>query len=296
MSPARVSVIVPVYNGERFLAETLDSLLLQDYPALEIVVIDDGSEDGSPRIIDSYREEHPGRIVAERQENAGQAAAVNRGVEICSGEYVSYLSADDLLLPGAIEALAAALEGEPAAVAAHGPNEMTDAEGHTTDIYDPGRFTLERCLRIGEPLIAAAPLIRRSAWERAGGWGTDLRLTVDYEFWLRLGLLGPTVWVEHLTARYRVHPDSITQSETRGARERIEALDRFFARDDLPREIRALEDEAYAVAFIAVGRILGGGSGGGRFEVIDRATPIHTLRGRLGAEFDAALRDAAPSG
>ena len=92
MSALTVSCIVPVYNGEEFLAEALDSIIAQSEPPFEIIVVDDGSTDGTPEVTRRYGE----RIRYQRQENAGPAAARNAGLEIANGELIAFLDADDL--------------------------------------------------------------------------------------------------------------------------------------------------------------------------------------------------------
>ena len=94
MSSPLVSVVVPVYNGEAFLRETLDSVFAQDYDPIEVIVVDDGSTDGSARIAQSYSE-----VRYHWQENAGPAAARNRGIEVAQGEFVAFVDSDDIILP-----------------------------------------------------------------------------------------------------------------------------------------------------------------------------------------------------
>jgi glycosyltransferase involved in cell wall biosynthesis len=109
MSALRVSCIVPVYNGERFLAEALDSILAQTHRPFEIIVIDDGSTDGTPEVIAGYA----GRVRYQRQENAGVAAARNAGLELASGELIAILDADDLWHPEKLARQSARFEARP---------------------------------------------------------------------------------------------------------------------------------------------------------------------------------------
>src|SRR5882724_6628365 len=93
--PNLVSIVIPCFNAERFLTETLESAFLQTYPHTEIIVIDDGSTDGTARIIRSYAT----RLIAEFGPNRGASAARNRGTALARGEFLQYLDADDLLPP-----------------------------------------------------------------------------------------------------------------------------------------------------------------------------------------------------
>mgnify|MGYP001792971458 CR=1 FL=1 len=98
-----VSVVIPCYNAARFLAETIDSVLEQTSPAFELIVIDDGSTDGTAEIIDRYGRRLGGQLIFESGPNRGVSAARNRGTELASGRYLQYLDADDLLRPDALQ-------------------------------------------------------------------------------------------------------------------------------------------------------------------------------------------------
>lgn len=95
MSALRVSCVVPVFNGDRFLAETLDSIIAQSQPPFEIIVVDDGSIDDTPDVVARYRE----RVRYQRQENAGPGAARNAGLHLANGDLIGFLDADDLWHP-----------------------------------------------------------------------------------------------------------------------------------------------------------------------------------------------------
>lgn len=101
----RVSVIVPIYNAEKYLRRSLDSLIGQTLPGVQIVAVDDGSTDGSSAILEEYVRNYPDRFVTMRQENAGQAVARNRAIPLCQGEYTGFMDADDYAKPDMFEKL-----------------------------------------------------------------------------------------------------------------------------------------------------------------------------------------------
>lgn len=103
MNQPKVSVIVPVYNTEKYLVKCLDSLVNQTLQEIEIIVIDDGSTDSSPQIIKAYSEKYPEKFVCVTQKNSGQAVARNQGVEMCIGEYIGFLDSDDEATPKMFE-------------------------------------------------------------------------------------------------------------------------------------------------------------------------------------------------
>ncbi len=128
-----VSAVVTAYNYERYLGDALDSALAQDYPAdrLEIIVVDDGSTDGTPDLARRYAAEHPGRIRYIRQDNSGLAAATTRGLQEARGELITLLDADDAWVTSRTRLLVDALERNPGAGLVYGDMEVIDGDGRT---------------------------------------------------------------------------------------------------------------------------------------------------------------------
>lgn len=114
----RVSVVVPVYNTAAYLRACLDSILAQSVPPFEVILVDDGSSDGSGQICDEYARRHPERVRVIHQPNRGTAAARNRGLEACRGEYLSFIDSDDYLEPEMYERLLELIEAHGADMAA----------------------------------------------------------------------------------------------------------------------------------------------------------------------------------
>jgi glycosyltransferase involved in cell wall biosynthesis len=203
-----VSVVIPCYNAERFLAETLDSAFAQTYPHTEIIVIDDGSTDGTAGLIRSYGH----RLNVKFGANRGASAARNLGTALACGEFIQYLDADDLLLADAIERRVSALQATAAEVAYSDWEKLIEIA--------PGAFEIgERIARCIEdldvnPNIAqlrfwappAALTYRRSIVEKIGGWKDWLPIIQDARFLQDAGLVGGRfVHVPYVGARYRVH-------------------------------------------------------------------------------------------
>lgn len=204
----RVSLVTPVYNQAEYLGATIESVLAQDHPDLEYLVIDDGSSDDSLALARRYEAAHPGRLRVLTQANAGQAATLNRGWSLASGALLGYLSSDDCLNPGAITRLVQALETRPDAVVAYPDFELIDAAGIVlravqAEDFDAYRLQVELVCQPGP-----GALFRRSVFEREGGWRPGLRQTPDFEFWLRVSGHGPFLRVPQLLAQYRIHEES----------------------------------------------------------------------------------------
>jgi len=183
-----VSVIIPCHNAARFLGETIESVLAQSFPAFELIVIDDGSTDGTADVIDHYRR-LDGRLTCDSGPNRGVSAARNRGTELASGKYVQYLDADDLLRPHALRAKFEALESSGADIAYTDWQKLIESP---TGGFAPGEIHSRKCDEVQPALeIAifldfwsppAALLYRREIVDRVGGWNTSLPIVQDGRF------------------------------------------------------------------------------------------------------------------
>jgi len=199
-----VSIVTPAYNQAEYLAHTLDSMVAQDYPNIEYLVLDDGSTDSTPEVLRRY----DGRVQWERQPNMGQSRTLNKGWARSRGEYIGYLSSDDLLLPNAVSTLVKALEENPQVVVAYCDFDLIDNEGKRVGLAQSPEFDHDRML---EQLICPpgpGALFRRSVFEKVGGWNEQLRKIPDFEFWLRAARLGPFMRIPQVLAQYRVHEES----------------------------------------------------------------------------------------
>jgi len=199
-----VSIVTPTYNQAQYLAQTLDSMLAQDYPAIEYLVLDDGSTDDTPAVLQRYN----GRVHWERQANMGQSRTLNKGWAQSRGEYIGYLSSDDLLLPHALSTLVATLEANPQASVAYCDFDLIDANSVKVGVATSPDFDHSRML---EQLICPpgpGALFRRTVFDQTGGWNPQLRKIPDFEFWLRAARLGPFIRIPQVLAQYRVHEES----------------------------------------------------------------------------------------
>jgi glycosyltransferase involved in cell wall biosynthesis len=265
---------VPVYNrAGPLLAEALESLLSQDYPNLEILAIDDGSADATPRELAEYAERHPARFRWAQQDNQGQAATLNRGFAMAEGTLLGYLSSDDVLLPGAISRFVNELRTNTDAVLAYPCYRVIDESGELLDTMTPPEYSRVESVRLQDTIVGPGALFRASALSRAGPLRTDLRYLWDSELWLRLSRVGRFVRVEEPLACWRRHGGALTLAE-RGremADERLRILDRLFAEESDP-ELEAVRDQAYRNAYVLAATVVAPGFNGAgeRYFVVDR--------------------------
>jgi len=204
LTPPLVSIVTPTYNQGEFLAATIDSMLAQDYPNIEYLVLDDGSTDNTPNVLKQYS----GRVPWERQANMGQSRTLNKAWAQARGEYLGYLSSDDLLLPHAISTLVRTLQARPDAVVAYCDFDLIDGNGHLSGKVQTPDYDYRRMVE--ELICPPGPgaLFRRSLFDKIGGWNEHLRKIPDFEYWLRAGRVGPFVRVPEVLAQYRVHEES----------------------------------------------------------------------------------------
>jgi glycosyltransferase involved in cell wall biosynthesis len=204
-----VSIIIPCYNAQKHLVETLESAFVQTYPRTEIVVVDDGSTDGTAELIRSYGQ----RVIAEFGPNRGASAARNRGTALAGGAFIQYLDADDLLTPDAIERRVAALERAGADVAYSDWERLVEVERDVFAVQDRiGRRIEDVHADIEIALIThfwappAALTFRRTLVDRIGGWKEWLPIIQDARFLQDAGLFGGKfAYAPGIGARYRVH-------------------------------------------------------------------------------------------
>lgn len=190
MSKTLVSVLIPCFNAETFVGAALESVLAQSYAPIEIIVVDDGSTDGSAGVLDQFRARG---VTVITQPNAGQCAAANEALSAANGTYIKFFDADDLLDPEMIERQLRALDGRSDAVALgewarfyHAPDEavFTSLPMYRTD--NPVEWLTSEFLT-GEPMMQCAMfLIPRAVLDRTGGWDERLSLINDFEFFARV--------------------------------------------------------------------------------------------------------------
>lgn len=195
-----ISVVIPVYNGARFLADTVACVRSQQVP-VEIIAVDDGSTDSTADVAAGLG------IVCIRQENAGPAAARNRGIGEASGEYIAFLDVDDMWTPGALSALCAALRQNPHADVAHGCMQWAQVDSGTWNTIDAPRKSTQ----------VGSMLFRRSVFSKVGLFNETLRFSEDTDWYMRATDSGVQITaIRDVVLLYRLHEYSATHGRTAG--------------------------------------------------------------------------------
>jgi glycosyltransferase involved in cell wall biosynthesis len=206
-----ISIVIPTYNHENFVVETLTSVFAQTYAHYEVIVINDGSPDDTASKLEPYTAS--GRIKYMEQANAGQGAARNRGIHEARGDFIAFLDDDDLWPSDKLEWQAAEMLNHPEAVLVYG---FAETFGHSSNCHYPKTkgpcgWVQKDFLQFNWVLSPGQALIRTSALRAAGGfdptvWGAD-----DWDLWIRLAATGPFLYVSRPALYYRQHPKNASK-------------------------------------------------------------------------------------
>jgi glycosyltransferase involved in cell wall biosynthesis len=217
-APDLVSVVVPCHNAEPYVAETLESILAQTHPAVETIVVDDASTDGSWDVVRRFADRYPEQVRALRLEaNRGGGYARNRGAELAGGGYLMFLDADDFIAPDALGTLVSAVRDVPGAIAAGDSCKVQRNEagewvrgGRDARLPpDDTEGTLRGWLDGSVWVPTCALLWRRDAYEATGGWDESLARNQDGDIAMRALVGGaPMVVTPKMVGFYRMHGDA----------------------------------------------------------------------------------------
>jgi glycosyltransferase involved in cell wall biosynthesis len=248
-----VSVVIPVYNGERYLAECLDSVFSQTWPSIETIVVDDGSTDRSVEIASK-----DSRVRLIRQSNRDVSAARNAGIQAAKGEFIALFDYDDLWLPEKIEKQMECFDRNPDAALVFTDIVKFDDEGRTRHAKDRHRWAVRlngprafASLARKNPILPSAVMARRESLSRAGLFDERFRTCGDYEMWLRMAGMGMRfVYLGLPLTRYRVHSSNTGRKIEVMHEDRLRAVRTAFGDARLRPEFRKFERTALAAAFL----------------------------------------------
>ena len=279
-----LSVLMPVQNGEKFLATALESMKGQMEEGMELVYIDNGSTDHSIEIVRDFANDLPVRVVTPSR-IGNWVAATNFGLIEARGEWACFLHHDDLWLPGRVARLRREMELAEGSLVLHnavfiGPDGRRLGPWTCPlpgGVVPPDQF-IEHLL-VQNFIAAPSPMFRRDAAIRSGGLDEELWFSADWDFWLRLGAMGPVRFVDEILSAFRVHPASQTAARKLRPGEWEHQLTTAFTRHFAPwvaAEERKRGVERAAKASIAVNSLLSATSRG------ERTSPLPVLLKLLG--------------
>ncbi len=254
--PPTVSVCIPTYNRKDYLKETLDSCFAQTYKDYEVVIVDDGSTDGTEDMLKDARYD----VRYYWAEHIGQAAARNKLIELAQGEYITFLDSDDLLFPNAVQKLMDVIDSYSPEVVAYGSHIGIDENGNRLR-------TKQRRLPSGNIVInlfeyiyvhSCGTMCAKRIYEREGGFDTSLRRCAVYKFLLGLSLKYQFFPVVGPIYKRRRHKENLADQSFEGRKIEFDVLDDFYfssgARKVIPRHraMRRLSKEGYRAGRCAI--------------------------------------------
>jgi glycosyltransferase involved in cell wall biosynthesis len=215
---AKVTVAIPVYNGESYIGELLDSILEQSYQDFKVVICDDISIDGTENVVRSFRDD---RIEYHKnRERLGSPANFNRTIDFANTAYTYIIHADDKMLPCNLAKKVAVLEDHPNVVMVHSNVYVIDQNGvvlrehympHAReDGFEDGMSFFFKTWCGKNTVSACSPLLRTATVQEIGGYDESIRFTSDWEFWMRLALHGDVAYLGDVCACYRLHTTNLS--------------------------------------------------------------------------------------
>lgn len=212
-----VSIVLPVYNGERYLNEALDSVLNQTYPSWELIIVDDCSTDSTPTIANSYAASDDRIRYVRNETNKKLPASLNVGFSLASGKYFTWISDDNRFGETALELMVAVLDNDPQTDLVYCRMRRIDEHGKLIrPLMLPQNVSFIYCYNV----VLACFLYRREVQESLGGYDESLFLVEDYDFWLRAYRSFSFRHLPDAPYYYRVHSGALTSTRALEIRDR----------------------------------------------------------------------------
>jgi GT2 family glycosyltransferase len=240
-----VSVVTPSFNQARYLEATIQSVLSQDYPRIEYIVMDGASQDGSMEVIKKY-ENRLAYWVSEK--DSGQADAINKGLARANGEILAWLNSDDYYLPNTISRAVKIFEENPDVIMIYGDMLAVDELGQTINVLKYRQLSLEDLLCfqiIGQPAV----FFRHDTFEKVRGLDTSFHFLLDHHLWVRIAQLGKILHVPQTWAAARYHAEAKNRAKAaQFGREAFRILDWAQSQTGLAEIVARVERRARASA------------------------------------------------
>lgn len=241
-----VTIVTSTYNHAKYLKQAIDSVLNQDYPAIEYLVFNDGSPDRTEDILKSYGKQ----FYWETQPNMGETPTLNKAVRMAKGQFVGKLSSDDFLYPTAIREMVAEFLKQPNLVVVYSDFDLVDEDGIKYQLIQKPDFHPLDPIRKHLCLPGPGALFRKEVFDQLDGFDTQFRILFDMDFWWRASLIGPFARVPRSLAAFRQHRNS--QSSMGGLRmsnETIQCVKKFYSLPNLPKRVKEIRGESFSSAY-----------------------------------------------
>jgi len=225
-----VSIVTPSYNQAQFLEKTILSVLNQNYPSLEYIIIDGGSTNGSIEIIKKYQK-YLTYWISEKDE--GMYDAINKGLKIASGDFLAYLNSDDLYLPNTVQTVVDYFQSHPDISLIYGDCNFIDSEGRFLYSYHYPAFKWDRFIVLNWSSIPQqATFWRRDIHKKIGYFNPEFKMAGDFEFYARVGKHFQIDHLKKVLATYRLHKKSLSSTWQDKNQEEVERIHQRYGISD----------------------------------------------------------------
>ncbi len=197
-----VSIVTPSSNQAQFLEETICSVLQQDYPQLEYIIVDGGSSDGSLDIVRRYQDRLAWWV---SEPDRGQTDAINKGFAHARGEILAWLNSDDVYLPGAVAQAVAYLQEHPEAGMVYGDANLVDETGGYLGRFPARQTDFRRLMRGSVHIPQQSAFFRAGLWRQVGPLDPTFYFAMDYDLWVRLAKISVLEYTPQLWSNFRLH-------------------------------------------------------------------------------------------
>jgi glycosyltransferase involved in cell wall biosynthesis len=233
----KVSIITPSYNQARYLEECIQSVLEQDYPNIEYIIIDGGSTDGSVEILQKYSDRLAHWV---SEPDNGQSAGINKGLRRATGDIWAWLNSDDYYMPGAVSKAAAFLEGHPDTGIVYGDCNEVAKDGSFLCKRTPPIFKYTDFLLSLEDFIpSSSTFVTRPVYEHVGEMDETMHFLMDHDYWLRAGSVTKIGYLPEILSSFRVYPEAKSYRRTSGrARDTIYMYEKLLSGDDISASLK----------------------------------------------------------
>ncbi len=211
-----ISIVMPTYNQAHFLGEALDGILAQTWMDYELIIVNDGSTDNTRQLLAEYKQRLP--FILLEQENQGLPKALNNGFKLAAGEYFTWTSSDNIMLPDMLETLHSVLQHDRKIGVAYSDWYFINGDNSRRIEYRTIDFDRSVLLRMN--YVHCSFLFQRETFERVGGYDPDLIYSEDWDFWIRVSRSFRMKHVPKSLYLYRVHASSMTSEMLQGSTRR----------------------------------------------------------------------------
>jgi glycosyltransferase involved in cell wall biosynthesis len=228
----KVSVVIPVYNSDKYIEETLDSVLSQTYTDFEVIVVDDGSEDKTPSIVKQYQVKYPEKVKLIQKENGGPASARNMGIKVARGEFIAFNDSDDLWLPSKLEKQLEYFNSDPQVGLVYSKYTSFKGDKELRTKPEGGHSGWIFTKLLSKSIIQASTMIvKRECLDAVGTFDESFSLADEYDMSLRIAKKFQCYFVDKALTRYRVHDTNASKNNLLFDKENLKIYKKIYNND-----------------------------------------------------------------